>query len=332
MVLEQIKDIVFGVIETQDNRQQSRLLQQLQHLFNDICDFQFTPQESHFGKTGLLLSAFDAGNCLLGCERTRLYWQALVEAIQLKKKQGQVRILYPGPGPFAALVLPVLIALERSDVSVITLEINPESAHYLEKLKTVLGFTEQQFTVVSCDATEYCATDSFDILISECLLAGLLTEGQVAITRHLSQFLSHSAVLIPASITVDLVVANMFNELTTVANLPVNSGGIIREYLTASRIFRVNLINLDIAIRDTYQCADDVLNLGMISLPQERPQGLDFLLATRIRVDNESVLEEYQNGLTMPVICPLSFPKASIKRVSIGFKLYGEPGFIMLGD
>lgn len=282
-----------------------------------------------FGASGLLLASIEAATCLQEPSRTLGYWHALITAIKKRSSETSlpIKILYPGCGPFASLILPVFAGLVEESIELTLVEINQQAVQSVKKLIADLSNKNIRIEVHHCDILDFETTTCFDLMICECMLASLHDEGQVAITHHLTQFLDDKAILIPQRIEVSLVWSDLSNEIKYVEKHRKPGQGISPELLAVFREFVVKLISLDKNVRDLYPVEDNGLNLGPMAFKNSVPPNKTLILTTRIRLLDDIELEEYQNGLTSPVAAGEGmFVKG--EEVNMFFKLKEKPGFV----
>ena len=91
---------------------------------------------------GKALGTSYAARCVDDILRTKRFVKGCFHAYEAAKasKNGPVRILYAGCGPYATLVLPLIARLSPADLQVSVLEINPVSLDFFHKVINHLGF------------------------------------------------------------------------------------------------------------------------------------------------------------------------------------------------
>ncbi|MCF2857630.1 class I SAM-dependent methyltransferase [Pseudoalteromonas sp. SMS1] len=164
--------------------------------------------ESHTAHTacGVAISPVQAAKCFEETLRTQIFAQGVALAIEdnLKLREGPIKILYAGTGPYATLLLPFLTSREKLPLEITLLDIHEENIAAVEALIAHFGLEDYNINVVLADATQWCPAcpqTRFDIIISETMTALLKREPQVYIFKHLVQFLKSTGVLIPEEVS-----------------------------------------------------------------------------------------------------------------------------------
>lgn len=329
--LQAISTIIESLLETNDHDKKVSLLEQLSGLLSEMTGENEQEGMQEFGLSGLLLPPREAADCLVGTERTLAYWAGVLEAIKALKaiKSEPIKIIYPGCGPFASLILPLLFGFEDSELDITLIEINAESATQVKKLINTVSTSSLKVQIYRQDALKFETEELYDLMVSECMLASLQHEGQVAITRHLSQFLAKHAVLIPERIEVNLQWGNVVKEAQFVEVNKKLGKGIEPELLRPYRHDLGSLIYLDKNIRTRYPKQSDYLTLKTIEFVANEPDKPNLLYTTRIQVFDNIWLEEYQNGLTYPVSAENLLAEKG-QTLQLGFKLYFRPEFFII--
>ncbi|MEZ9819495.1 hypothetical protein AB4238_02555 [Shewanella sp. 10N.286.45.A1] len=287
---KEIGTLVSQILAVESAEQGSELLCQLLILLNGEQQV----QDNSHGTTGLILSSQNAANCLLSYSRTLSYWRALCDAVDIFSDKAQVNIVYPGPGPIAALVLPLWLAKGWKNINLTLLEYNSSTATRLQEMLLKLGLSNE-ISIINCDASQYEPECEIDILIMECMTKGLADEGQYAISTHLCQFMSQDAVLIPETITLDLHYGFLGQEFKE-----IESGKAFSEFQQQTRLWSVHLMSLDKQQKLNKAAPQASVFLGRFQLPENLTSGCSLFISTNIVTFGQYTIPEYSCGLTVP--------------------------------
>lgn len=175
-------------------------------ILNTLCAEEINIEEGRNDiefENGKALGTFWAALCLDDLLRTRQFIRGIYKAIQDKLRQKKtIHILYAGTGPFATLLLPLLLRFAKEDIKYTFLEINPISLRILKKIIAKLDLQEYDITFVSEDATKYQlnSKNKPDIIISETMQNALAKEQQVPIFLNLMSQAKSETIFIPEKI------------------------------------------------------------------------------------------------------------------------------------
>ncbi len=157
---------------------------------------------------GFALSPAHASLCLVDKQRTHLFSKGVYEAIhsKIKKLNGKrkVRVLYAGSGPFATLALASMKAFPPNEVSFNILDINEFSLNNTEQVFDILGFENHIERFTHADAALYEPSETYDIIISETMNAGLNNEPLIPIYHNLKKYLEPDGDFIPEDVALGL--------------------------------------------------------------------------------------------------------------------------------
>ncbi|MEL6865782.1 MAG: hypothetical protein AAFP19_15260 [Bacteroidota bacterium] len=164
-------------------------------------------QDLHFDN-GMALNTSFAILCIDDIMRTRQFLRGIDQAIEAvyQQKEGPVKILYAGTGPFATLVLPFITQYTAAELQLILVDTNPTTLAYLKTLVKELSIGDYIEQILCVDASKHQFKEELDIdiLISETMQQGLVKEQQVPILFNLVQQLPREVIIIPHKIQLDL--------------------------------------------------------------------------------------------------------------------------------
>ncbi|WP_298286208.1 hypothetical protein [uncultured Lutibacter sp.] len=174
-------------------------------LLNDLSNIEI---DNEIGRqdieleNGKALGTFWAASCIDDMVRTKKFIKGIDEAIQEKiKKNKSLHILYAGTGPFASLMLPIILRYSSHNIKYTLLEINPLSFKILSSIIQKLGLETYNIQLVNEDATKYKVDTSIpDIIVSETMQNGLDKEQQVVIFYNLMSQAKLDTIFIPEKI------------------------------------------------------------------------------------------------------------------------------------
>nr|WP_315467638.1 hypothetical protein [uncultured Undibacterium sp.] len=248
---------------------------------------------------GLALSPHAAALCAKDFVRTVQFMRGVYQAVcaqNLIDRARPVNLLYVGCGPYALLVLPLMLRLTPQQVQISLIDIHVDS---MESVLRIVGQLELHLHIVETtiiDAATYQidSTRKPDILLLEVMQASLEKEPQLALTRHLMRQVP-DALLIPEKIEVSLSLLNPRKEFSLQnVNQPLSS-------LDRHRIHVGSILCVDgHSIRTWESLGGSHLPAGRLQMPLETQDGYSPKLVTTITVYQDIVIGIYDSGLTYP--------------------------------
>ncbi|WGH76584.1 hypothetical protein P8625_05345 [Tenacibaculum tangerinum] len=160
--------------------------------------------KSHiYFENGVAIGTKWAMLCIDDMLRTKKFIRGIDMAIKDQMHQKDtLRILYAGTGPFATLLLPLMVKYAEYNIHYDLLEINPLSFKSLKEIIKKLNIETCNITFINDDATKYAIPTNAcpDIIVSETMQLALDKEQQVSIFYNLTKQAHPNTVFIPEKI------------------------------------------------------------------------------------------------------------------------------------
>lgn len=233
---------------------------------------------------GLALSPEDAGTCVLDASRTAKFLRGISAALSdlYRRFPGQrLEIVYAGTGPFAALIVPLLVRRGSHNLFVTFIDVHAQTIRSVARVLAYFGLERYARQLVVCDATEYRHEDGvpLHLIITETMQRALTAEPQVAISQRLTAQLQPHGILIPERITVDLAFIPQFSADLAEGN-----------FRRVGCVVEVSLLALRAGLPSR-----------VLEIPAAVPTDSIAVYATHIRTYGRHVIAGGESGLTAPL-------------------------------
>lgn len=303
---------------------------QLIEIHDDLLTISATMLENFTPKIsgqGICIAPADAAHCLKSVHRTIAYWQALRASLEQQSHKKDIRIIYPGCGPFASLVLPLLTGYLNIGVKVYFIDYHAPALTHLKNLIDYFGAHDLVADIICAEATEWQPTSTVDIVILECMLNGLEREGQVALTNHFSPFLTQGGQLIPDHIDITANWIHATEELNYIQQKLSYRQKIDIEKLANFRhpigeIFRLSR-HSHLGFNDDKK----IINAKTIIIDDIPDRHYHFALCTQLSFTHRIHLREYDDGITYPYYPNVDIHRRRGNKIDINYRLGKHPGF-----
>ncbi len=259
---------------------------------------------------GVALAPADAGSCLVDPVRTPAFARgvcAAIDAAVARFPGERVEVLYAGCGPFGMLILPACTRFSAEQVGFTLLEVQEKSLAAARSLIEQLELSDHVREFVQADGATYHPERRPHVLVIESLQQALTKEPQVALTRNLAGSLQPGGVLVPKSITVDLCL----NDTALLFARPP-----VREPRHLAQL-------ADLGLEHPGEPARTVVRIP----PVEEDGARELTLHTNVRVSGSIRLEDYDTGLTCPLVLWEFERVREGQSYEFEYVLGEEPGF-----
>jgi hypothetical protein len=270
---------------------------------------------------GKALSPRDAAHCLLDYRRTAQFLRGANRALRDAARrwpQQRLRVLYAGCGPWAPLML--LLAPRWGDR--IALHLVDAHAAALRNARELFERIGAGTVVVAAECGDAALlrlppSQRPHVVIAEVMQSGLAEEAQVAITAQLGSQMLPGGILVPKRILVRAVLARLADEFA-----PQRP----RTRIDLAPLIDVSLQSVPhlmaaIAAQLTH------LGAGSMTIPKSVGADLGVMLCTRIEVAAGIVLDDYDSGITYPVLLHALGTVRPGQRLAYSYRLGAHPGF-----
>ena len=268
---------------------------------NDKSDFPADTKDI-FLPNGKAISPIDAARCVQDFFRTSQFLKGIYNAVieaQRRFPGETIEILYAGCGPFAALVVPLVALFDANRVKITLLDVHSRSLESAKRIFQFFGLENYVREYVQDDAASYIHSRPLHVIITETMQRALEKEPQVAIMRNLAPQLCRGGIFIPEKITIDVCLFDPRREFSMCA---AQSGSSL-ENIKFERV-RINIGRLTELTAESVGSfpSENYLPPVLLDLPEKADSNLSLMLSTKVRIYQSIVLDEYDSGITCPLI------------------------------
>jgi hypothetical protein len=277
----------------------------------------------HHGKA---ISPKAATMCVIDFARTAKFlkgiYAGMLEA-QQRFPDERLEILYAGCGPFATLAVPLATQFTADQLQFTLLDIHDRSLESAKRIVDALGLEQYFRNYIQADATSYVHDRQLHMVITEAMQRALEKEPQVAITLNLLPQLRRGGIFIPEQITVDACLYDSSKEFLL---LPAGSEDASHPDTWETQRVRINLGRILELTAAKASDLETTMPAVVLEIPKEG-EGLGILLVTRVRIFDSIALDEYESGITYPVVLHDLGKVDGGTRVEFKYSTGSEPSF-----
>ena len=228
----------------------------LHELFSTIGGVRGDNASSEFDRDawlagGLAVSPHLATRCLTEVFRTVQFLRGVYAGIGVAMQRfpgERVRILYPGCGPFATLLLPLTSQFGPEQIEITLIEAQPQSARAVRRLIDALDLNAYFTDVIQGDALDYQHPPGrpYHMIVLEVMQGALAREPQAALTLHLRPQLAPGGIFIPQKISVDACLTSQAREnfatleRRDALGFPMDHSDLARQRMPLGRLLTLN--------------------------------------------------------------------------------------------
>jgi hypothetical protein len=261
---------------------------------------------------GTAIAPRDAARCLLDFARTAAFMRGVRAAVADARRRfprTTVEVLYAGCGPYAPLTLPLVMERPPDEVRLTLIDAHERSLCAARRLYEQVGGLAHVRDFVHADAAAYTCDARWPphVVVCEAMQQALTREPQVAITRQLAPQLVAGGTLVPERVTVEACLADLAKEFTLGAAPPAP-----RDRLALGTLMVVS------------KEPGDPFQPVVVDVPDGTPS-LVLMLRTVVHVHAALVLDDYDSGITFPLLIPRP---AGARRIEFRYRGGEEPRWL----
>lgn len=267
---------------------------------------------------GTAISVQDAARCVLDFQRTTILLRAVDLALQRQlDRSGTVEVLYAGCGPFAPLLLPLLSRYPASRLRATLLDVHAPALASAQALCAAAGVADRLQHELCADAARVRLPQRArpQVLIAEVMQRALEKEPQLAVLANLVPQCAPDLVSVPRRIRVSAELADLGREFDA-------SGA--RRRLPLGELMELSCDSLPGLVS---RAASGRIPCPAIHVPADAPAGLSLMLRTQIEAGPGNFLDDYDSGLTYPLLLGALGDITPGERFDCDYRLGARPGF-----
>ncbi|QFU76770.1 hypothetical protein EY643_14530 [Halioglobus maricola] len=328
-----------------DEASSPALLREALDAFSDLCSAAsgIVPDRSFDAwagdsllDNGVAINPQAAAHCVTDYQRSVIYIRGAYAAIKAARERfnGPIQILYPGCGPFATLLLPLLEKFHPDELEVHLLDIHQQSLESVSALIQIVGLDGYRITYVQDDACHYQHPTRPHVIIVETMQKSLEQEPQFAVTANLAPQLHERGIFIPQKIEVELCLADLDSETAAFKQGATLDPDMLTK--TGKRHPLDTVLSLTpqraAALLQNAQQDDTTgaitLNPVYVTIPPlAKLENFDAVLFTRVQAFEQYQLLDYESEITLPLRCSELAPLRAGTSYRVSFRLGSYPKF-----
>jgi len=264
--------------------------------------------------------------------RTARFVRGVVDALfeaSVRSEDRALQVVYAGTGPFGPLGLLPLALSREIEQDWLFIDIHPCSLRQLETLIEHFGLRGQCAGCVAADASKLALGDAtVDLVIVEVMQRSLAKEPQVAVMQALAPALRDDGCMLPRAIEVSLALADLGAEFDLE---PKEEGAPLRPRVRQplGRLLRVYRDGCHPGVEGA---GDQRWQLGSYVVEELENPAMVPILRTRVEIQGEHCLDDYDSGLTVPEVLHDLSPLKIGDRLSAIYRMGVLPGVEVTRD
>ena len=272
---------------------------------------------------GVAINPRAAAHCAVDYQRSVMFIRgvhAAINTLKLRFPDTPIEILYAGCGPFATLLLPLLVKFNPGELCISMLDIHQRSLESVELLLAHFELGAHATRTIRADACHYTHPKKLHLVIAETMQKSLEQEPQFVVTANLGPQLWPTGIFIPQRIEVVLCLADLAHEKELVSQLQQIDPDALGK--SGDRYPLATVCTL------SPESAADQLDPITVVIPKLADMSrLDAALFTRIAVFEQYLLRDYESEITLPQKCHELAPLAGGERYKVSYQLGSYPKF-----
>ncbi len=301
--------------------------------------------EDSFLDNGVAINPQAAAFCIKDYQRSVVFIRGAYAAINVARERfpdSAIKILYAGCGPFATLLLPLLLKFKPDELDIYLLDIHQQSLDSVSQLVSYFGFSGHAITLIQGDACSYQHSTPLNLIIAETMQKSLEQEPQFAVTANLAPQLYPQGIFIPEKIEVLMCLAHwdreketykQCNEIDHESLIKAGSRHLLGSIFTLlpelAQAQMLGAINNGRTSNNDSTAMHELssVNIQIPALETELLERYDALMLTRINVFGQYILKDYESEITLPYKCYELTPLKAGDEYKVCYKLGKYPRF-----